>query len=148
MILDGKLSSGWPVAWIHSLWTRVSLDSRKQDTSLYLSLVTKVSKDMCGFTTWFAKNWNLQGFKELQYVDLQLDLQRITTWKVVRYFFKSLKYVSRTAAILSWLVLDFLVHFCSCFIHLEKRLRHDYCLDYTYSCFFKTRSFRKAGSGW
>ena len=41
--------------------------------------------------TWFAKNYNLQEFKELQYVDLQLDLQKITTWKVVGYFFKSFK---------------------------------------------------------
>ena len=35
---------------------------------------------MCRFTTTrFTKNYNLQGFKELQYVDLQLDLQRTTT---------------------------------------------------------------------
>ena len=28
------------------------------------------------------------------------------------------------------------VHFSSCFIHLDKRQRHEHCLDYTYSCFF------------
>ena len=33
----------------------------------------------CRFTTRFPKSYNLQGFKELQYVDLQLDLQRTTT---------------------------------------------------------------------
>ena len=33
-----------------------------------------------------TKNYNLKGFKELQYVDLQYDLQRTTTWKVVKYF--------------------------------------------------------------
>ena len=60
---------------------------------------------MCRFTTTrFTKNYNLQGFKELQYVDLQLDLQRTTTWKVVRYFFQSFKYALRTVAILSWFV--------------------------------------------
>ena len=35
-------------------------------------VATKVST-ICRFTTWFTKNYNLQGFKELQYVDLQLD---------------------------------------------------------------------------
>ena len=35
---------------------------------------------ICRFTTTqFTKNCNLQGFKELQDVDLQLDLQRTTT---------------------------------------------------------------------
>ena len=37
---------------------------------------------MCRFTTQFIKNYwnyNFQGFKELKYEDLQLDLQRITT---------------------------------------------------------------------
>ena len=33
----------------------------------------------CRFITQFTKNYNLQRFKELQYVDLQLDLQRTTT---------------------------------------------------------------------
>ena len=56
------------------------------------------------FTTRFTKSYNLQGFKELQYVDLLLDLQRTTTWKVVRYFFQSFKYALRTVAILSWFV--------------------------------------------
>ena len=35
-------------------------------------------------------NYNLQEFKELLYVDLQLDLQRITTRKVERYFLNHL----------------------------------------------------------
>ena len=35
-------------------------------------------------------NYNLQEFKELLYVDLQLDLQRITTRKVGRYFLNHL----------------------------------------------------------
>ena len=60
-----------------------------------MSVVTKVSKvckcTVCRFATWFAKNYNLQRFKELQYVDLQLNLRKITTWKMVRYFFKSFK---------------------------------------------------------
>ena len=38
---------------------------------------------ICKFTSWFAKNCNLQGFKELQYVDYNM-------WKMVRYFFKHL----------------------------------------------------------
>ena len=28
------------------------------------------------------------------------------------------------------------VHFSSRFIHLDKRQRHEHCLDYTYSYFF------------
>ena len=32
----------------------------------------------------------MQGFKELQYVDLQLDLQRTATLKMVKYFFNHL----------------------------------------------------------
>ena len=56
-----------------------------------ISVATKVQRiTRCRFTTWFTKNYNLQGFKELQYVDLQLDLQRTTTWKVVKYFFNHL----------------------------------------------------------
>ena len=54
----------------------------------------------------WLKNYNLQGFKELQYVDLQLDLQGTTTWKVVRYYFQSFKCVLRTVTILPWFVLD------------------------------------------
>ena len=47
---------------------------------------------MCRFTTTrFTKNYNLQGFKELQYVHLQFDLQKTITWKVVRYFAQSFK---------------------------------------------------------
>ena len=42
---------------------------------------------ICRFTTRIRKNLSLQGFKELQYVDLQLYLERTTTLKVVRYFF-------------------------------------------------------------
>ena len=38
-----------------------------------------------------------------------------------------------------------LVHFSLCFIHLDKRQRHERCLDYTYSYFFRT-SFKEAGS--
>ena len=34
---------------------------------------------ICRFTTRFTKKYNLQGFKELEYVDLRLNLQRITT---------------------------------------------------------------------
>ena len=33
----------------------------------------------CRFTTQFTKDKNLQRFKELPYVDLQLDLQKTTT---------------------------------------------------------------------
>ena len=47
-----------------------------------ISVATKVST-ICRFTTWFTKHYNLQGFKELQYVDCNM-------WKVVRYFFKHL----------------------------------------------------------
>ena len=45
-----------------------------------------LKKLLLGFTTWFTKNYNLQGFKELQDVDLQLDLQRNKTWKMVIFF--------------------------------------------------------------
>ena len=48
------------------LWVRVQLQS------LQLARFQR-------FTTRFTKNYNLQGFRELQYVDLQFDLQRITT---------------------------------------------------------------------
>ena len=48
------------------LWVRVQLQS------LQLARFQR-------FTTRFTKNYNLQKFKELQYVDLQFDLQRITT---------------------------------------------------------------------
>ena len=41
-----------------------------------------------------------------------------------------------------------LVHFSSCFIHLDKWQCHQHCLDYTYSYFFETRSFKEAGSSW
>ena len=58
-----------------------------------------------------------QDFKELQYVDLQLDLQRITSPRAL-------------------------------FIHLDKRLSREHCLDYTHSYFFKTWSFKKVGSAW
>ena len=51
-----------------------------------ISVVTKFQRiTICRFATRFAQNYNLQGFKEqgfkeLQYVvDLQLDLQRIAT---------------------------------------------------------------------
>ena len=44
-----------------------------------ISVATKVST-MCRCTTWFTKNYNLQRFKELQYIDYNM-------WKVVRYFF-------------------------------------------------------------
>ena len=48
---------------------------------LHISVVTKDLRiTICRFTAIrFTKNYNLQGFKELQYVDLQLDLQRTTT---------------------------------------------------------------------
>ena len=56
----------------------------------------------------WLKNYNLQGFKELQYVDLQLDLQGTTTWKVVRYYFQSFKCVPKNChnftLICAWLV--------------------------------------------
>ena len=49
-----------------------------------ISVATKVQRiTRCRFTTWFTKNYNLQGFKELQHVDYSM-------WKVVRYFFKHL----------------------------------------------------------
>ena len=59
---------------------------------LHISVVTKDLRiTICRFTAIrFTKNYNLQGFKELQYVDLQLDLQRTTTWKVVKCFFNHL----------------------------------------------------------
>ena len=41
-----------------------------------------------------------------------------------------------------------LVHFSSCFIHLDKQQRHEHCLDDTYSYFFETRIVKKAGSAW
>ena len=40
-------------------------------------------------------------------------------------------------------MLVLLVHFSLCIIHLDKWLHHKHCLDYTYSYFFKTRSFKK-----
>ena len=49
---------------------------------------------------------------------------------------------------LSWFALGLLVHFSSWFFHLGKCLRHEHCLDYRRSSFFKTRSFKKAGSPW
>ena len=44
---------------------------------IYLPRFQRIT--ICRFTTRFTKNYNLQEFKELQYVDLQLDLQKITT---------------------------------------------------------------------
>ena len=59
---------------------------------LHKLVVNKVLKNqICRFTTRFTKSYNLEGFKELQYVDLQLDLRRTTAWKVVKYFFQSTK---------------------------------------------------------
>ena len=46
---------------------------------LHKLVVNKVLKNqICRFTTRFTKSYNLEGFKELQYVDLQLDLRRTT----------------------------------------------------------------------
>ena len=36
------------------------------------------------------------------------------------------------------------VHFSSCFIHLDKRQRHEHCLDYTYS-YFLNKKFQGGG---
>ena len=41
-----------------------------------IAVATKISTTS-RFTTWFTKNYNLQGFKELQNVDFNM-------WKVVR----------------------------------------------------------------
>ena len=96
-------------------WTFTSKSKAKKSRNYSSFIKNKIYPQLprfqkitvCRFITWFTKNCNLQGFKELQYVDLQLDLQGITTWKVVRYFFKSFKQVLRTVTILSWFVLDF-----------------------------------------
>ena len=32
--------------------------------------------------------------------------------------------------------------------HLGECLHHEHCLNYTYSYFFKTKSFKKASSAW
>ena len=51
------------------------------------------------------------------------------------------------------------VHFSLCFIHLDKWQRHkhiyldkwqchEHCVDYIYSYFFYTRSFKEVGSAW
>ena len=77
--------------------------------------------------------------------NLKLDLQRTTTWNVVRFFFFWIIWISfkNTVAILSWFALDLLVHFSSCFISLDKRQHHEHCLDYTYSYFCQKRSLRR-----
>ena len=83
---------------------------------------------ICGFTT--RQNYNSRRLKKLQqYIDLQLDLQEL---QLGRCFFQSFKCVFRTVAIFYWSVLNLLVHFSSCFIHLDKWQRHEPCLDYTY----------------
>ena len=45
--------------------------------SSYISSYQRFKELKCRFTTRFTKSYNLLGFKELQYVDLQLDLQEL-----------------------------------------------------------------------
>ena len=116
---------------------------------IYLPRFQRIT--ICRFTTRFTKNCNLQGFKELQYADLQLDLQRTTTWKVVRYFFKSFEQVLRA---LLWFYLDLclICWFTSlCFIPLDKRQCHEIVLITHTDIFSKQEVLRRRaarGSSW
>ena len=45
--------------------------------SSYISSYQRFKELKCRFTTRFTKSYNLLGFKELQHVDLQFDLQEL-----------------------------------------------------------------------